>query len=153
MEKDHLKIIQEEAQKLLNSLKIQTSVETYVDEKGVVELSLKTEEDTGLLIGYHGQTLASLQLIFNLIIYKKLGAWVKIIFNVGDWRRRREEYLTKMAQTMTQRVVATGEEVVCPYLTAAERRVIHLALQGHEQVLTESQGEGENRRLIIKPKS
>lgn len=153
MEEEKLKIIKEEAQKLLKFLRIEASFEIQEDEeKGVLNLSLKTE-DSGLLIGYHGQTLSSLELIFNLAVYKKTGQWIKILFNVGDWRERREEYLEKMAANITQRVEATGEAIVCPYLTASERRIIHLALKDNPRVATESEGEGENRRLVIKPKT
>ena len=152
MENKNLEIIKEEAEKLLKLVKIEAGVEIKVDEEDVIHLSLQTEE-AGIIIGYHGQTLSSLQLLFNLIIYKKLGQWSKIIFDVGDWRERREEYLKKMALNIAQRVEANGEPVACPYLTAAERRIIHLALQDNTKVITESQGEGENRRLFVKIKS
>ena|SRR3990172_2526216 len=152
MEQENLKLIEEEAHSLLKQLKIEATVEVEVDEEGVVHLSLNSE-NAGLLIGYYGQTLSSLQLIFNLIIYKKLGTWVKIILDVGDWRQRREEYLRKLALSLAQQVEVDGQPVVCPQLTSAERRIVHLALQDHPQVVTESSGEGRDRRLIVKPKT
>lgn len=138
-------------QKILDLVNIEAAVKVQTDEAGVIHLSLDSE-NAGLLIGYYGQTLASLQLVFNLIIYRKLGTWVKIVLNVGDWRERREEYLKNLALNLAQRVEASGEPVACPFLTAAERRIVHLALQDHTQVVTESEGEGEDRRLIVKLK-
>ncbi|MDP3998356.1 MAG: KH domain-containing protein [bacterium] len=152
MEEEKLKIIEEEIKKLLELLELTVTVKNEVDEEGAVHLSLETEE-AGLLIGYHGQNLVSLQLILNLIVYKKLGTWVKILLNVGDWRQKREEYLRGLALKIAQRVEETGEEVVCPYLSPSERREVHLILGDNPRVITESEGEGESRRLVIKPKS
>ena len=154
MEKETLKIIEEEIKKLLELLQVKAEVEIQLEKKEaqeVIYLSLQTE-NPGILIGYHGQTLASLQLIFNLVVYKKLGRWVRIFLNVGDWRQRREQSLKDMALKIAQRVEVSGEAVSLPYLSAMERRVIHLALKDHPKVATESQGEGEERRLLVKPK-
>lgn len=151
MEQEDLKLIEKETGNLLNLLQIEATIEVEVDEQGIVYLNLNSES-AGLLIGSYGQTLSSLQLILNLLIYKKLGRWVKIILNVGDWRQRREEYLQKLALDLAQRAETSGEPVVCPFLTAAERRIIHLALQDNASVATESSGEGKDRRLIVKPK-
>ena len=117
----------------------------------VLKISLETDE-AGLLIGYHGQTLSALELILNLIIAQKLGEWQRISLEVGDYRQKKEEALKNLAQKIVARVKETGEAAALPYLTAAERRLIHLFLQDHPEVLTESQGEGENRRLVIKPR-
>lgn len=152
MEDQDLKLITEEMQKILDLVNIEAAVKVQTDEAGVVHLSLDSE-NAGLLIGYYGQTLAALQLVFNLIIYRKLGTWVKIVLNVGDWRERREEYLKNLALNLAQRVEASGEPAACPYLSAAERRIVHLALQDHTQVVTESEGEGEDRRLIVRLKT
>lgn len=149
---DEQKLIREETSNLLKLLQVEADVEIQTDDEGVIYVTLNSES-AGLLIGYYGQTLSSLQLILNLIVYKKLGKWVKIILNVGDWRQRREEYLKKLALSIAGRVEAEGQPVVCPYLTAAERRVVHLVLQDHPQVVSESSGEGRDRRLIVKPKT
>lgn len=144
------KIIQETTEELLKNLKIKTEVK--IEEKeGTFYVQIETP-DTGILIGYHGETLASFQLILSLIIYKKLGNWARLVVNIGDWRERREETLRQMAQQAAEKVIATGEAIILPYLSSFERRIIHLALVDHPQVTTISEGEGEERKLIIKPK-
>lgn len=152
MNDDELKIIGDETEKLLELLGVKAEKSVALDKDSGVRISLETE-DTGLLIGYHGQTLFSLQFILNLILYKKLGRWENVTLNVGDWRQKREEQLKKMTLSLVERVEATGEPAACPYLSAAERRLVHMSLQDHSRVTTESEGEGENRRLIIKLKA
>jgi spoIIIJ-associated protein len=154
---ENIKIIQENTEELLKNLKIEGEVR--VEEKeGVFQVQIETA-DPGILIGYHGETLASLQLILSLMFYKqsfssnkKLGSWSRIVVNVGDWRQRREEALRQMALGAAEKVVATGEAITLPSLSSFERRIIHLALADHPSVETISEGEGAERKLIIKPR-
>ncbi|MBI4100648.1 KH domain-containing protein [Candidatus Microgenomates bacterium] len=144
-------IVQEETNKLLELLKVTATFEVEELEEDSFKVKLETDE-AGILIGYHGETLASLQLILGLIIHKKTDQWVRVLLEVGDWRQRREESLKEMALKIADRVEVSGEATPLPRLNSAERRFIHLVLKDHPKVMTESQGEGEERYLIIKPK-
>lgn len=150
MKNEKLKIIQETTEQLLENLKIKAAVKVSEGE-GVFQVQIETA-DTGILIGYHGETLASFQIILSLMVYKKLGNWLRLIVNIGDYRQRREEALRQMAYASAEKVIATGEAITLPYLSSFERRIIHLTLVDHPQVTTISEGEGEGRKLIIKPK-
>lgn len=145
------KIVQEEVVALLGKLEIESTVSVNTDETGAFRVSIDTEE-TGLLIGHHGKTLESLQLILGIMISKKLGRWVKTYVNVGDYREKREETLMHMAQRAAERALSLGRPVELMRLTPAERRIIHLTLSGDERIETESMGEGDDRVLLVKPK-
>lgn len=138
-------------QDLLTRLGITGTVSVDVDETDAFRVHIETEE-TGLIIGYHGRTLESFQILLSMIVSKTLGEWVKVYVNVGDYREKREESLMYMAQRAADRVVETGRPVELAHLSPAERRVVHLTLSGDERVATESQGEGDKRILIVKPK-
>lgn len=146
---EHVLHITEE---LLSQLGIVGSVDVDTDETGAFRVHIETEE-TGLLIGFHGKTLESFQIILGIMVSKALGQWVKVYVNVGDYREKREEALMLMAQRAAERVFATGRPVELTRLSPSERRVIHLTLSGDERVTTESEGEGDNRTLIVKPKT
>lgn len=147
---DSASLIKKLAEELLNQLKIEGKIE--VEEKeDLFQVQVETA-DTGILIGYHGETLASLQLILSLMAYKKTGRWLKMVVDIGDWRQRREESLGQMAQAAAEKVIASGEPIVYPGLSSFERRSIHLALAEHPKVTTISEGEREERKLIIKLK-
>lgn len=150
MTEENLKLVKTEAEKLLEYLMIKAKLDVS-EKENVYEVQIETD-DTGILIGYHGETLTSLQLILSLILYKRLGGWLRVIVNVGDWRQKREEVLKQMALSAAERVVATDEAMVLPNLSSFERRIVHLILADHPKVTSSSEGEGEERKLIIKPK-
>jgi len=149
MEKvDDVKKITED---LLKRLEIDGAVTVVTDETGAYRVNIETEE-TGLLIGFHGRTLESFQIILGILVSKKLNEWVKTYVNVGDYREKREEALMLMAQHAAERALALGRPVELSHLSPSERRVIHLTLSGDERVATESVGVGNSRVLLVKPK-
>jgi len=143
--------IQNIAQDFLTKLSVVGTVTVDMDETGAFRVHIETEE-TGLLIGFHGKTLESFQLILTMIIAKELTEWHRVYVNVGDYREKREEALMYMAQRAADRAIATGRAVDLSNLSAGERRVVHLTLSGDERVITESFGEGQDRKLVITPK-
>jgi len=143
--------IQQITEDLLSRLGITGSISVDTDESGAFRVNIQTEE-TGLLIGFHGRTLESFQMILGMIVAKQTGNWQRVYVNVGDYREKREEALMYMAQRAADRAITTGRPVELTHLSAAERRVIHVTLSGDERVATESSGEGKDRRLVITPK-
>src|SRR5690348_3709972 len=98
------------AEDLLNRLGVAGAVAVDIDETGAYRVHIETEE-TGLLIGFHGKTLESFQIILGLIVSKQLGEWVKVYVNVGDYREKREEALMLMAQHAAERALAAGRPI------------------------------------------
>lgn len=145
-------VVQKAAEDLLSALQIEGTVAVSKGEEDVISVNLETTE-SGLLIGFHGETLYSFQLILGLMVYKQLGEWVKIVVEIGDYRAKREEQLTAMAQAYANQAISTGQPVYLPPLPPSERRVVHMALQERTDVTTESEGEGNSRRVVVKPKS
>lgn len=138
------------AKGLIKHLGVKAKSEVSEDEEGAVHVQLETD-DPGMLIGYHGETLASFQLILAMMVYRKTDEWTRILVNVGDYRERRKESLERMALSAAQKVKFSGEEYALPSMTPAERRIIHLSLADDSEITTESEGEGYNRRVVIKP--
>lgn len=110
-------------------------------------------QDLGRLIGFHGETLNSLQLLLSLIVSKKLGQWTRLTLDAGDWRAKRFETLSEMALAAATKAVSGGEEVSLPIMSSSDRRLVHLALQDHADVITESVGEEGYRRVVIKKRA
>lgn len=143
--------VKEVTEDLLQKLEISGVVNVDTDETDAYRVHINTEE-TGMLIGYHGKTLESFQIILTMLVAKALQNWVKVYVNVGDYREKREESLMYMAQRTADRVIETNRPIELTHLSPAERRVIHLTLSGDDRVETESEGEGDHRILIVKPK-
>lgn len=149
---DSTKQVTQITEDLLSRLGVTGSVAVSTDETGAFRVNIQTEE-TGLLIGFHGKTLESFQIILGILVSKKLEAWVKVYVNVGDYREKREEALMHMAQQAAERALAMGRPVELSRLSPSERRVIHLTLSGDDRIQTESVGVGSSRVLLVKPKS
>jgi len=150
MDKKEKKIIDKTVSELLETLEIDGSFEIAEDDEGV-SLTLDTK-DSGLVIGYHGDTLESLQLITSLCIAKRLGRFVRVSIEVGDYKKNRIEWLKSLALTTKEKAVNENQGIPLPELKSWERRIIHLLLQNDEEVTSESQGEGRERVLVISPK-
>jgi spoIIIJ-associated protein len=76
---------------------------------------------------------------------------VRVTLDGNDFRRRREDQLTKLAQSIADQVAKRGEEAVLDALPAFERRIVHKALSEYGGVQTYSEGEEPNRRVVIAP--
>src|SRR3972149_9552753 len=146
-------IAQATSEKLLELMGVAAKVEVKEDsENEALVIDISSENETGLLIGRHGQTLLSFQSMVGMILKQKLGEWTRVIVNVGDWRQKEEENLKSLATQAAERVKTTGEPQPIYNLTASQRRIIHLNLASDPDISTESQGEGEERYLVIKNK-
>ncbi|HIL30966.1 MAG TPA: protein jag [Dehalococcoidia bacterium] len=108
-------------------------------------------EDSGLLIGRRGQTLQALQFLVNLIVRKQFDG-VRVVLDVENYRQRREASLREMATKIAERVAQTNRSITLEPMPPADRRIIHTTLTDHPSVATESTGEGEGRKVTIRPK-
>jgi len=108
-------------------------------------------EDSGLLIGRKGQTLQALQFLVNLIVRKQFDG-VRVVLDVENYRQRREASLREMATKIAERVAQTNRRITLEPMPPADRRIIHTTLTDHPSVATESTGEGDGRKVTIRPK-
>lgn len=155
MDKKEIKTIKETTEKLLKLLDVEGDfeiLESKNEEGESVEIALNTK-DTGVVIGYHGDTLEGLQLVLSLCVARKLGKFVRISIDVGDYKKNRTEWLKTLALETKERVMSEGKEISIPELKSWERRVVHLLLEGDNEVVSQSQGEGRDRVLVVSPKS
>jgi len=109
-------------------------------------------EDLGLLIGRRGSSLAALQYLVNVMVTRRLGSRVLVTIDVEHYHRRREDSLRGLAHRMADRVRQSRRPVTLEPMPAAERRIIHLALSEDQYVMTASVGQGDERKVVIRPR-
>lgn len=107
--------------------------------------------DPGKVIGRAGRTLAALEFITNAVINRDEDSRVRVSIDVGGYKRRRDERLRGEARKAASRVRKTGRPVELEAMSAAERRVVHMALADDPDIVSESSGEGKNRHVVVKP--
>jgi spoIIIJ-associated protein len=121
------------------------------DEENINILLTPPEDAAGIFVGHHGEGLASLRMIFSLMIFQRFGVWPKLHLNVNDYQERREDSLKELAQNAADRAVSLQKEIILPNLSSFERRIIHLFLEEYKGVRTESRGEAPYRQMVIIP--
>ena len=151
MDKKTIKIAKKTTEQLLNLLGVEAGVSVEQTEDDIMEITLDTE-DSGIVIGHHGDTLDSLQLILSLCIAKNLGKFVRVSVEVGDYKKNRSDWLKGLAVQTKNSVLEEKREIYLSTLKPWERRIIHLILKDDSEVVSQSEGVGKNRVLVVRPK-
>ena len=135
------------------------------EHQDVVDLDIKLEEPQ-ILIGEKGQTLFEIQRLLRMILNKSLSrsqgdrgsatdSGQKVFYlnlDINDYKKKKVEYLKSMAKDLADEVsFSKGEKILLP-MSSYERRVIHTELSQRNDIITESQGDGFDRHIVIKPK-
>ncbi|HIE09578.1 MAG TPA: KH domain-containing protein [Armatimonadetes bacterium] len=137
-------------QRLLDLMGAGSKAEVASKSGGEVRIDIKGG-DLSTVIGKGGRTLEALQYLVNLML-ARAGEGVRVVLDADGYRRRREEALRRMAKEAARRALREGRAVKVGPLPAHERRIIHLALSGDPRVITYSEGEEPQRRVVVAPR-
>ncbi len=108
--------------------------------------------DLGILIGKRGETLDAIQYLVSLSANKNVEKRKRIFIDIEGYRKRREDTLKKLAYKLADKARQRGRNVILEPMNSMERRIIHTALQGRDDIYTFSEGEEPYRKIIIAPK-
>ena len=140
--------VREVLEDLLKRMKIDYKISQVEWGDGRVRINI-TGKDMGLLIGRKGETLNSLQFMVGLIVNRKRPERIRVVLDVEDYRKKKEESLEALALRLSDRVKKTRKNVVMRPMSSQERRIVHTVLQGDPQVTTYSMGDEPNRKVVI----
>ena len=134
---------------MLNAMDIKAEIRSKVTDEGLY-INL-TGAKMGLIIGRRGQTLDSLQYLVSLVVNKSKpkNSHVKVVVDTEDYRQKREETLERLAKRLAEKVHRSGQYVELEPMNPYERRIIHATLQNYKGIVTYSEGEEPNRKVII----
>jgi len=108
-------------------------------------------DDVALLLGHNAELLDALEYLGNRVLARSSGEERRLVFDSLGYRSRREKELRLMAEKAAEKVRLSRIPFSFDPMTPNERRIIHLALANDVSVTTESQGNGENRKVTIRP--
>jgi spoIIIJ-associated protein len=134
---------------LIGAIGLDSTVDAY-DAGDVIAVEVATKE-AGLVIGQKGETIDAIQYLLNVCVYKDRPFVKRIVVDSEGYRQRRVEAIQGMAHRTARRALREKRAVSLPPMTAAERRVVHLFLKENPHVTTFSDGEEEQRRVIVSP--
>ncbi len=136
---------------MLEKMGVSAEIQTEVSEETSI-FNVKTE-DSGILIGAHGSHLEALQYLTRVLVHKKLLDQVHFVVDVEGYKQSREEFLKELARQVAERVRETRETLFLKPMQSYERRVIHSEIGKLGDVVSLSEGEEPERRVVIKPRN
>lgn len=144
--------LKERSTEILEKMGIPATTEiTEEADRILLNLVPKEEADSSLLIGFHGQTLNSLQTVLGVMLLRNSKEFTPFTVEAGGYRKEREEELRRRALEAADKARFLLKEVSFPAMPPSERRMIHITLEGEKGVRTESRGEGRERHVVVVP--
>jgi spoIIIJ-associated protein len=151
--------MESQIQSLLNELFKLIGIDVEVNvtpsqegEETIYKVELDPGSSSGLLIGSHGMTLSSIQSFVTIALKQQTGDWVKVSVDISGWSEKQNTRLAELAQQTAERAKQTREEQKLYNLNPQARRIIHMTLAEDKEIETTSEGEGQDRYLIVRPK-
>lgn len=142
-------IIESIAKELFLLSGLEGNVEVTKKEDGSFTVDV-TCEDPQLYIGEKGQTLSEILYVLKSLVRRKFGESAYIVLDINDYWKNKEHYTRELARTMADEVALRKEPKELAPMSAQERRIVHMELQEREDVETESVGDGEARRVVVR---
>ena len=133
---------------LTHLMGVEVSIEVGTDAEGNVFANM-TGDTLGILIGRRGETLDALQYLTSLKVNRGQEGYTRVTLDTENYRAKREEALTRLANRMANRAIKTGRKVSLEPMNPYERRILHSALQANDQVDTHREGDDPNRHVVI----
>ena len=141
-----------EAKKFLTDVLESMSMKAEIklkDENNEIRIDL-IGPNMGLLIGYRGETLDSLQYLVSLVVNKSHDEeYKRVILDTENYRAKREETLKRLASKIAYKVRVSGRVLKLEPMNPYERRIIHSTLQNDSYIYTFSEGEEPYRRVVV----
>jgi len=151
LKRDHIGDAKKFLRDVLNAMNIKAEIHIK-EENNEININL-IGPNMGVLIGYRGETLDSLQYLVSLVVNKNHDeTYKRVILDTVNYRHNRQETLKKLAFKMSEKARINGKTLKLEPMNPYERRVIHSTLQNNAYVTTHSEGEEPYRRVVIELK-
>ena len=132
---------------VLSGIGIHGKLDSYREED-VIYITVNGQ-DCGAAIGRHGETLDSISYLTNLVANRHSEERLRVVLDIGGYRKHREEVLVSMAHKAANHVLRSKRAYVLEPMNPSERRIVHAELQGVKGVTTHSEGEEPNRKVVV----
>jgi spoIIIJ-associated protein len=144
--------VENQITKITEFMGIKPNISVEEDGEGTVKVDIQGN-DLNFLIGYRGEALDALQTLLGIIVYKKQNEWTHIVVDINGYRKEKQDKIEHITKNYIDKVRFFGKEVEMSPMTSYERRQVHTFVADYDDVISESKGEGQARRVVLKPKS
>jgi len=144
--------LQQEIQKVLELMNIHyKEISVHHDsDLHITLVNMRTTQDTELFMENNKSLLRDFSFVIKQVLKKQFHYHKDIIFDVNHTERDFINFTKEKASLALQRVQFFEKPYEFGYLNSYERMLVHSYLKKYKEVITESQGEGSERRLVVK---
>lgn len=135
---------------LLSFFGLNVDVFATCEDEQVIELHVPSTHLNGFLIGNHGDNMRSMQYLISMALKSSEMPLTRVNVDIADYKKNRASRLEERAEIWLNEVKESGKEKHLPPMNAADRRTLH-KLADDRGMHTESQGEGKDRHIVLKP--
>ncbi len=128
--------------------KLEFSQENTDDGRVMTNVVVQSTDDS-LLIGYHGNTLNSLQHLLNVVLYHEFKEDSNVVLDIGSYKSERKEKVLQVAQSAIEKARSLRKSIALYPMSAFERKLVHESVAKTEDLSSYSEGEGPERRVVI----
>ena len=137
-------------ERVLDELELEGEVEVDEGEEEITAV-VEGDDDYGLLIGKHGQTIDALQLLCYQAAFRGMPERKRVVVDASGYRERRRDALQRRADRAAEEALNLSGPVELDAMSAPERRVVHEHLKERPEVETYSEGTEPNRCVVVAP--
>lgn len=135
---------------LLSFFGLNCDVYATTEDNEVIELHVPSTHLNGFLIGQHGDTMRALQFMVSSALKNNGYALARVNVDVADYKKSRADRLSEQTAEWIKKVQSNGEPMHLKPMNAADRRTVH-KVASEAGMATESEGEGRDRHVVLKP--
>ncbi|MEK7602633.1 MAG: R3H domain-containing nucleic acid-binding protein [Patescibacteria group bacterium] len=135
---------------LLSFFGLNTDIYATTEDGEVIELHVPSTHLNAFLIGQHGDTLRSIQFLVSSALKNNNFEVNRVNVDVAEYKKTRSNRLAKDAEAWVKQVIDNGEALHLNPMNSADRRTVH-KVASDAGLETESEGEGRDRHVVLKP--
>ncbi|MBH37700.1 hypothetical protein CL658_01570 [bacterium] len=106
-------------------------------------------DDLGRIIGKNGSCLQAIQILVKFFVIRKFELSLRIVVDAGDYKNRHQSQMKRMALKAADDVITSGNNIKLDPMNAVDRRTIHVLFENHNDIITQSEGEGNERHIVL----
>ncbi len=141
--------LKERLTSLLGFFELQPDI-IITTEDDILAVDVKTGKDDLFIRGMADPLLALQHLLRVILRHDFPETKITVSLNIGGFQQYQANRLSQIAKDAVQQARATKMAVYLPPMSSYERRLIHMALVEEKGITSDSEGEGPERRIVVK---
>ena len=134
-------------QDIVSFFEVNPRIESNISDDAI-NISIGSSSINSLLIGRNSDTLRSIQMLISNILSNKNAEISRVYLDIADYKKQRADKISRKAEGWIEKV-RSSKRPYRAHLNASDRHTVHQLAADYDDIVTQSEGEGHDRVLII----